>query len=660
MMALNASTDPPSSGPLTAGPQHVPLLDRLWNAASSSQLTIALAVLLAFTFAIAAVLPQLPAGIDPSVASQWLSTTAARYGRLGPFLSSTGLFDIFAGPWIITLLSISALHLALRVANQARRLARRSGGIPLAPQGLPFELVHLPFEVDAVRGQLETLASVWEQNAAIVADTSAARPRADAYFERHTWTSVGPLLTYFGPLLVVFGLLWNTLVGWRVTDVTLIPGRTVQPSQAAGLALSLVDPGSADSARPGVVSLTRGSETRHAWLGYARPVTWGTVWLAQRGSGPALAVRASAAGAALQLQSLQGEAVPLDSLHLRFGQNESEQAFSIPSRNLAFRVVSYEGLADRGIDRPVFLVEGYQGSDPIPGLNELVEDSKTIEWQGASLTLQREAYVVVDLAAMPGLPLLLLGALVLLAGVSITAWGGLTRTWLNAAAERDGTLLAVRVAAPALGQAEVARVASALAAPAEAGRLVAKPLRALLTYAAYTLAGALLLAVLSAIAIREAGPAALRGQTWPMGLFGTTAFLGLGALVAGSVQSLWFAVRGTRLTDVPDPTLPGPLQGLRGRAGDPGRGVSLAAFPLLTAALFVGSLWGLLAFAAPVRPLAGQMWLWVAWLLAAGYFHATSGWRPLRAPAWLAPVLAIAAVAAALAACLAAPSLLTL
>ena len=43
---------------------------------------------------------------------------------------------------------------------------------------------------------------------------------------------------------------------------------------------------------------------------------------------------------------------------------------------------------------------------------------------------------------------------------------------------------------------------------------------------------------------------------------------------------------------------------MRGRPGDPGRGVCLAAFPLLTAAIILGSLWGLLAFASPVRPVA--------------------------------------------------------
>ncbi len=667
-MALNAPAAPPSSAPLPPaapspgpqppGPVRRRVLDRLYIAASSPQLTITLAVLLALTCAVAALLPQSPPGANLLDASRWLSTVSARYGRFGPFLASSGLLSVLAAPWTMALLGVCAFHLVLRAANQFRHLAARGAPIPPAPQGLPFELVHLPLAVDSVGEQLAALSAGRPSPHVPVSDATGARPRVDAYLERRRWAAAGPLLTYLGPLLVLLGLLWNTVAGWRVADVTLLPGRTVQPAQARGLALSLVDAG--DGSRPGVVSLTRGSDTRHAWLGNARPATWGPVWIARRSSGPALSIRAAAGGDTLPLQALQGEGAPAESLHLRFGQNESEQGFTLPGRDLAFRVVSYESLGDRGIDRPVFLIEGYQGTDPTPRLNELVEDSKTIEWQGATVTLQREAYVVVDLSAMPGLPLLLLGALVLLAGVAVTAWGGATRTWLNAAAERDGTLLAVRAAAPALGQTEVASVAARLAALVPEGSPAPHAGRQVLRSAAYTVAGAFVLAGIAGVALRGANLILPRSQAWIPVLQGVLALLGLGAVAAGAVQSLWFALRGSRLSDVTDPMLRGPVQGLRGRAGDPGRGPSLAAFPLLTAALVLGSLWGLLASASPIRPVASEMWLLAAWLLAAAYLHATSGWRPLRVPAWLATVLLVAALAAGIAACLAAQSLLTL
>ncbi len=85
--------------------------------------------------------------------------------------------------------------------------------------------------------------------------------------------------------------------------------------------------------------------------------------------------------------------------------------------------------------------------------------------------------------------------------------------------------------------------------------------------------------------------------------------------------------------------------------------MALAAFPLLTAALLVGGIGDLLAFAAPWRAVAGELWVFAAWCMAAAYLHATSGWRPLRVPSWLPVTLAAATLAAGVAAALAAASL---
>ncbi len=652
--ALNTPADPPVGPPARARPAR--LLDNLWIAASSSQLTTALAVLLAFTFVIAALLPQLPAGLDPLAAGRWLSTVAARYGRFGPFLSSSGLFNVLVGPWVITLLAVSAFHLALRSVNQLRRLVARPLTLPPAPQGLPFELVHLALPVADIELTVRSLVAAAERGA-LNTQLAAPRPRVDAYWERRRWASAGPLLSYLGPLLIVLGLLGNTIGGWRSTEVALTPGRAVQPAPAGGLALSLVAPGSPNGRTPGVLALTRGMQTRYAWLGDARPAVWGDVWVTQRSSGPALAVQASVDGKPVTLQSIQAESAPVESLHLRFGQNESEQAFSIPSRGLAFRVVSYESLVDRGLDRPVFLLEGYQGANQTPGLNELVEDRSEIAWQGVLLTLQREAYVVVDLAGMPGLPLLALGGFLLLAGVIFMGWGGFTRTWVNVAAERDGALAAVRVAAPALGQVQVTRIAAALVVPEGFATLEARRIRPFMVDAALVFSGAFLFTALAVLALRTSNITGPLPQTWIAAAHFALAAVGLGALALGAARSLWFAVRGNLTSEMLDANLPAHAQGIRGRAGDPGRAPILAAFPLLNLAVLLGSVWSLFAAAAPFRSLATEMWLLATWLLVAAYLHLTSGWRPLRAPAWVAVVLVMAALAAGLAASLAASSL---
>jgi len=602
-------------------------------------MTITLAALLAFTFALAAASPQLRTGLEPGGSSLWMKI----------------------------LLAVTALNLILRVANQAERLFRGSTpGIPLAPQGLPFELVHSHDPLPAIEARLESLPG--SSRLQIEKGTgSMTRPRTDAYTDRRAWAAIGPLLTYAGPLLILGGLLWNSMAGWRASDIALTTGTPVHPAQAGSPALTLIDASGSGEERPVVLELTRGVASSYFWLGYDRPIIRQGVWVVQRDSGPALSVRAEAEGRSLSLQPLEPGSAAGETLHLRFRQNESEQGFSLADRGLAFRVVSFESLPDRAIAGPVFLIEGYRGSDPTPQLSELIEETGAVEWDGVTLTLQRDRYVVVDLAAVPGWPLMLLGGLLLLCGAAVTAWAGMTRTWINAAADRDGTQVAVRVAAPARGQDMVSRIAAALAVSNESSPEETTAERSTISEAWQTprvlhllpasimLGGAI---VLAGVSILGAVPSAPQADAWTFILRNALAGAGLAAWIPAMAASALWAVRSGAPAEAVDPLLPPDARGMRGRTGDPGRAIALASFPLLTAALLLGGTGDMLAFAAPWRAVPGELWVLAAWCMGAAYLHATSGWRPLRLPAWLPASLAAATLLAGVAAVLAAASVL--
>jgi hypothetical protein len=364
-----------------------------------------------------------------------------------------------------------------------------------------------------------------------------------------------------------------------------------------------------------------------------------------------LSVAAEAEGERLSLQALEEGEGAGETLRLRFGENENEQGFAIPGANLAFRVVSYDRLPERGIERPVFLLEGFVGEDATPQLNELVEDEGTVTWQGVTLSLQRNRYVVVDLASVPGLPLLAAGGLMLLAGAVITAWGGLTRTWINAAAEGGGALLAVRSATPAAGQREVAYVVDALATDAAPRP---QPAWKLLTGGRNSVLAAIAASLLfAALLVAPAWSADVPGRALLLAHL-ALAGLGLGPWLPALAASLRWAVSDPAPASEAGQATATPL--MQSRAGDPGRGLALAAFPLLAAAALFGVAWSMFAFALPLRAIAGEMWLLCAICLAAAYFHATSGWRPLRGPAFLPALLAFLTVAAAAALALTASS----
>jgi hypothetical protein len=84
---------------------------------------------------------------------------------------------------------------------------------------------------------------------------------------------------------------------------------------------------------------------------------------------------------------------------------------------LTFRAVSYEALPEKGIGRPVFLVEAYRGDAAMPVLSQLVEDEATVVVDDAKLTLRRDRYVLLAAAYLPGLPVVIAGVLLALASV---------------------------------------------------------------------------------------------------------------------------------------------------------------------------------------------------------------------------------------------------
>jgi len=130
----------------------------------------------------------------------------------------------------------------------------------------------------------------------------------------------------------------------------------------------------------------------------------------------------------------------------------------VPTRNIAFRVVSYPALPERGINAPVFLVEAYRGDDPHPLLSQLVEERATITLDDIVCTLERDRHAVFAVVYLPGLWLLLLGVLLILAGVLLALGWRHVQIWVNAAVKDDSVRAVVRGAAFVGSRAETARL----------------------------------------------------------------------------------------------------------------------------------------------------------------------------------------------------------
>lgn len=408
-------------------------LDALWYACSAPQTLIALATLLAGALAFAALVPQQ---------------------------------DVLNRPWLRGLLAALAFNLALRAAAQARYLIslRRPVQLRPAPAGLPLQRSAFPAPLAAALARAEAALHGRFSRVASESDTT----HAQLYAERGRLGAAGPLLAYGGALALLAGLAIDAAAGWRTANLFLAPGNTATLSQAPGLQVTVTEiTGGANGAGTSL-TLARDGAGKAIRIGYARPARWGNLWLTQQATGPALAVSATDQDQhPLLLQSLAAGGAGGETLRVLFQQAQSEQAFAIPDRNLAFRVVSYAALPERGIGRPVYLVEGYRGDDPAPALSELVEDAGTLTLDKVTLALRRDRYAEIRAAYLPGLPPVLAGALLLLAGALLSARRGPVRLWAALAATAGTVTAAVHTAAAADAGAEAEHLLGAISQDAE-------------------------------------------------------------------------------------------------------------------------------------------------------------------------------------------------
>ena len=350
--------------------------------------------------------------------------------------------------------------MALRVAAQASFLHRlwRSPSPLTAPPRLIVQRTALPGVLDTLVSQ--TSEALRPCFSSVKVDHDAGR--AQVYAVRRPLGAMGPLLTYIGPLLILLGLLLNDTLGWRAANIALAPGGSASLPTTGGPRITLDGVGR-EAAAPVELHLTDAQGDRNIRIVANRPARWGSVWLTQQEIGPALAVTAEDSnGRPVAVQALSPGGEISEKLHLLFQQTQGEQAFALPARNLTFRAVSYPALPERNIAAPVFLVEAYRGADPAPVLDELIEDVAAVNLDGVTLTLQRDRYVILEAASLPGLPLLLLGAMITLAGILTTAIWGPTRAWIGMAADEDAVDLAVRAAVSAEPERETARLLAAL------------------------------------------------------------------------------------------------------------------------------------------------------------------------------------------------------
>lgn len=299
-----------------------------------------------------------------------------------------------------------------------------------------------------------------ERYAPLVSEPGAAG--VCLYGRRGRVGAVGSLLLSAGPLLLLVGLIVNSVGGWRTTEMVITAAGGVNLPATGGLQILLDEITGEDRNTESRMTVVGSGGREPLRVGYYRPGRMGNLWIAQLATGPALEAQARSGGRTLLLQALTTGGQVSEEIHTPFRQTQTEQAFAIPARDVAFRVVSYDALPEQGISTPVFLVEAYRGADPTPVLTQLVEQAATLSIDDVTLSLRRDRYVLLVAAYLPGMSILAVGVLLLLVGALLVVGWGHREAWAHVITRGESDVVTLHVRTPLRGRVAVSRLAQAI------------------------------------------------------------------------------------------------------------------------------------------------------------------------------------------------------
>jgi hypothetical protein len=207
------------------------------------------------------------------------------------------------------------------------------------------------------------------------------------------------------------------VLGWQEAGLTLLPGQVTRLSHEGAPALTLTIQ---EAGRLAVAAHRDGvaQDSQPFSAGGLARLEGLSIWQTATG----LAIKVSgrdASGNQLLLQPLDQQAPLQPALDLVFDQPRAEQVFLAPNRQLAFSIVAFPTLPERGFGGPAFLVQAFELGQRQPVFNEFVEGDGEIAIGGDRYALESGQFVTVRVSYDPGLPLLAMGLAVAALGLSL-------------------------------------------------------------------------------------------------------------------------------------------------------------------------------------------------------------------------------------------------
>jgi hypothetical protein len=399
----------------------------------------ALLALLALSLIAGSFLPQLPpemsADSGGASADRWMSATAARYDPWGTFLRAGGFLDIAHSIWFRVLLALLAFHVLISTADAAHSAWVVLGGRGVAVPDPPGSAQRATASLEPpLRDAADALHSRMEEQGMRVLREEAGDSATFArlYGVRSHLGVLGRVLTNVGALVLLLGLFLGSAAGWRTGLMLLTPGEETALGHGTALSLSLGRGMPASSGRQLLFHSTFGQVVALP-LGPAQPACHGGICAHFSSAGPALTVEGrDAEERPVVVQPLNGGTRADNAATLAFDQPQAERHVTLPSLNLALRIVAQNAALKEQGDEHVFLVQAYEGGSLDPVVHAVVAaEPTTLPVGEARILLQPETYSVVQVVYAPELTLLLTGGALILCGIALPLIWPTLQVWVE-------------------------------------------------------------------------------------------------------------------------------------------------------------------------------------------------------------------------------------
>lgn len=426
------------------------VFDRLWHLFVSMRTGLALMLGIAGLILFGAVIVQAPAGLqaDPGAYAAWLDGLRPKYGGWTAVLDALGLFNVFNSLLFRGLVVLLATSILACSINRAPKLWRQAVHPRTVANPAFFEHVRLAGSVD-VPGAPEQALATLEGALARRHFRTIVSPAGNAvaiYADRFRWAPFGTVIAHLSLIVIMAGALLGA-AGFRNEGFAVAVGSTVEVGYGTNLSIlatsftdSYYENGSPADYASHLIVYENGQQVAEQTIRVNDPLRYGDVKVFQSFFGPA---------ADVVVRDTTGATLFEDGVPLLWSSKDGSKMvgeFSIPTEDLTVYVIGVaSGRVDAGIKPGQMQLEIFQGDNRQTALGiEVVDPGKPVTVAGLELTFVRERqYTGLIVARDPGGPLVWLGALLLVLGVTLVFFFPARRIWARVSSTASGSRIQV-------------------------------------------------------------------------------------------------------------------------------------------------------------------------------------------------------------------------